>query len=337
MSVKAPLNVQVIRGESIESHHLVHAVAMNSKGEQLAVYGNADLMMFPRSAIKMIQAMLLVESGAHKKFNLDLRHLALACASHHGETIHTSLVAEWLTQIGLSASDLVCGAHWPSDEPRAREMAKLDIQPTKLHNNCSGKHTGFLSVSKTLGYPTEGYGKYDHPIQVSLRKIFSELSEINYDKVAWGVDGCSIPTYFVPLKSMAKALSSFLPNSNQPADRKEAMALLLKAMRTHPELVGGNHDSYCTAIGRATKGHVIAKIGAEGVYAAIIPELDLVIALKTEDGAFRACETSVAALVNHFVAEKKAAGDFLIPEKLSSPIQKNWAGEEVGKIRVVIP
>ena len=329
MSVRAPLDVQVIRGDSVESHHHVHAVVMNSKGEQVAVFGNADLMMFPRSSIKMIQAMLLVESGAYKKFNLDLRHLALACASHHGETIHTTLVSEWLDKLNLSPADLACGAHWPSDEIRAREMAKLDIQPTRLHNNCSGKHSGFLAVAKTLGYPTQGYEKYDHPIQKSLRQIFSELSDIDYDKVAWGIDGCSIPTYFVPLKSMAKALSTFLPNAQQPPARKEAMAMLLKAMQTHPELVGGNHDSYCTAIGRATQGKVIAKIGAEGVYAAFIPEMDLVIALKAEDGAFRACETSVAALVNHFKD--------LIPHSLSNPVQKNWAGEEVGRINVVIP
>jgi L-asparaginase II len=336
MAKHAPLTVNVIRGDSIESRHHVHAVAMNSKSEVLETFGDAELMMFPRSAIKMIQALILVESGAYKKFDLDLRHLALACASHHGEEIHTTLVNEWLQKLDLTAQNLVCGAHWPSDDIRSREMAKLDIKPSKLHNNCSGKHTGFLTVAKTLGMPIEGYEKYDHPLQVALRQVFTDLSSVNYDKVAWGIDGCSIPTYFVPLKSMASALATFLPGANQPAARKEAMALLLKAMSKHPELVGGSHDSYCTEIGQLTHGKVIAKIGAEGVYAAIVPELDLVIAIKAEDGAFRACETSVATLVNYFVEQKKAGKEFSIPQKLSSPTQKNWAGEEVGKIQVVI-
>ena len=211
------LKIHVTRGPRVESEHLVDAIVLDSAGKTIKNFGAGDsIVTYPRSSIKMLQALSFVESGAYAGYQLSKKHLALACSSHKGEKIHTDIVLEWLKKIDCSEANLICGPHYPGDEKTKFELIAKGILPSKCHNNCSGKQTAFLSTLNQLKINPAFYEKHDHQLQVRLRKLLGELCEINFDQALWGIDGCGIPSYAMQLHSIARGMARFLDYSHSP-------------------------------------------------------------------------------------------------------------------------
>jgi L-asparaginase II len=300
--------IEVRRGGLTESIHRVHAVVCDADGKVVAVWGDPQHPTFPRSAVKPVQALPLLETGAAAAFGLGGEEIALACASHSGETMHVERVRSWLGRIGLTESDLECGA------PTAT--------PGPLHNNCSGKHAGFLTVARHLGLPTRGYVGHDHPVQRLVSAAVVELAGCG--AAPWAVDGCSIPTYRLPLAAIATAMARL---ASPAPHRAAAAATIVASMLAHPQLVAGSHRFDTQFMD--TVHRIAVKGGAEGVHAAILPSRGLGVAVKVEDGAGRASEPALLTVLDRLgevtEMEKAAlAGRFILV---------NAAGLAVGEIR----
>jgi L-asparaginase II len=282
--------VEVWRGDMVESLHLGHAVICDARGDIVAAWGDPQQVIYPRSACKMIQALPLVEAGAAA--GLGDEHLALACASHNGAAIHTGRVARWLSDLGLGETDLRCGPQLPED-PTARESLICGhAAPGQVHNNCSGKHAGFLTLGRHLGAGPE-YVEPDHPVQRAVRSAFEEVT--GEESPRFAIDGCSAPNFATSVHGLARAMARFAAAEGDGA-RETAMRRLRGAMMRHPDLVAGEGRA-CTVMMRGLAARAAVKTGAEGVFVAILPELRLGIALKIADGATRASECAITALL----------------------------------------
>jgi L-asparaginase II len=291
MSAPQPM-AELWRGGLLESTHAGHAVIWGPGGIE-ASWGDPATVIFPRSSCKMIQALPLIETGAADAAGLTEAHLALACASHQGEGRHVKLAGDWLKTIGLSEPDLRCGSHEPYDHAERDRLIKSDESPCQLHNNCSGKHCGFLTVTQHLKAGPE-YIEIDHPLQ---RAVHAATEETTGESVfGWGVDGCSAPNFAVSVAGLARAMQAFAAATGTGGVRDRAMHRLARAMATYPELVAGEGEA-TTELMRAMGGRVALKYGAEAVYTAILPDRKLGIALKIADGGKRASETAIAALL----------------------------------------
>jgi L-asparaginase II len=323
-----PVAVLVRRGDQIESVHRVAYAVVDAGGAVLHREGDVLRPVFPRSSVKPLQALPLVESGAAERFAVSEPELALACASHGGEPMHTELVAAWLARIGLDPSALECGAHAPTHEPTARQLIEQCELPSKLHNNCSGKHAGMLTLALHLGVPTAGYIAPDHPVQQRISALLAAMSGASLPPPA--VDGCGVPTHAMPLAGLATAMARLAdpePGGPGAPGRAEACARIRAAMAGHPLLVAGSGRP-CSLIMAAAPG-VLVKTGAEGVYVAALPERGLGLALKVADGAGRAAVVALIALLARLGALDPAAmalGD------LAAPVLRNHAGRVVGRI-----
>lgn len=311
-----PILVELTRGTLVESVHRGSVAVADAAGKIVLALGDLKTPVYPRSSLKPIQALPLVESGAAEAFGLGDEELALACASHSGEPMHTERVAAWLARIGCGESDLACGAHPSRYEPVAEAMIKRGERPTRIHNNCSGKHTGFLTVARHWDIATKGYERHDHPVQTAVAKRFAELADVAQD-MPWGIDGCAAPNFAVPLGAQAKAFARVV--DTRP----------IRAMMAHPELVSGTGRT-CAILMRSAQGRAAVKTGAEGFFAGFIPELGLGIAIKIDDGAGRAADTVMAAMLEKFGV---LGGDEAARNILRAPIL-NTVGAVVGERRV---
>ena len=332
---QGPLTVDIYSGNSVESSHLVDAVVVDAKGEIIEVYGDPSRAVFPRSAIKMVQALALLESGAAAAYGLSSKWISLACASHQGEKIHTEEVRHWLQHIGLEETAFECGAHYPFDETTKFELIRQDLKPTAVHNNCSGKHCGMLTTAQHLKENPKGYVNYDHPVQVRLRRILSEISAVSYDHAPWGIDGCSIPTYAIPLEKIAVSMAALLGEEAKKFTmnslRREAGAKILQAVTSEPEMISGT-KGLCSQIVRLSAGRAIAKTGAEGVYAGLVPAKGIAMAVKVRDGGTRAAElVALHLLQGHQGLTVREAHEL---SGLTTAQIKNWTGKLVGRSQV---
>lgn len=290
-----PILVEVTRGGRVESIHRGALAIADAKGEMHATLGDIDAAIYPRSSLKPIQALALIETGAADALGLGGEEIALACASHSGELMHTTRVAAWLARIGCGEADLACGPHPPRYEPVWEAMVREKRTPTRLHNNCSGKHTGFLTVARHLGIRTAGYEHVDHPVQKQVAAALKDLAGLR-GELPYGVDGCAAPNFAVPLGALARAMAKLADPAGLAPVRTGAARRIVAAMIAHPELVSGTGRA-CAALMRAGEGRVAAKTGAEGVFVAMLPQAGLGIALKIDDGATRAAEAAIAELL----------------------------------------
>ena len=312
--------VEVWRGAFLECQHRGHAVIVNSSGDILESWGNPSKEILPRSACKILQALPLVETGAADAFGLTPSHLALSCSSHQGDPLHTQAVLKWLNVLDLNEKDLRCGTHWPSGVKTSNDLIRLNKKPCQIHNNCSGKHSGFLTLNKFLKGDAE-YIDIDHPIQKNILSIFEEMTGENSS--GYGIDGCSAPNHTTSLKGLATAMARMGVGSRGPGSLR-----LVEAMAKYPLLVAGEGRA-CSELMSAIGGRTVLKTGAEGVYTAILPEQGLGIALKIDDGASRGSECAIAALLVRLgVADESHP----MIQKRMNPKLKNAAGLEVGKI-----
>ena len=291
--MKSQIMCEIWRGSYLESVHTGIAVICDKDGEISHQWGNPNALILPRSSAKMMQAIPLIISGAEKKFSIGEDLLALACASHNAAQIHLSRVLGWLSHLGFSETDLRCGPQ-PSKDPYVKkQMLEKGQSPCQIHNNCSGKHAGFLSVSRHLNAGPE-YTDPDHPVQLMVMDVFQELTQNKVDGIT--IDGCSAPNPAIPLYSLAKAMSWFATAHKRDDQLSKAALKLRNAMVNYPELVAGELRA-CTNLMKACEKKAILKTGAEGVFVAILPELEKGIALKIFDGGTRASECAIASLL----------------------------------------
>lgn len=293
-----PVLVEVLRGDTVESRHRGAAVVVDSTGRVVAAWGDVERPAFPRSAAKPLQALALVESGAADRFALSPRELALAAASHSGTPEHTATVEAWLHRIGLGPGELECAAHDPIDQSSARALIRAGRDASSLHNNCSGKHSGFLTVARHLGVPNEGYLRRDHPVQRMVTAVLGEMTGCDMAEMPCGIDGCGIPAFALPLRALAHGMARLADPSCLTGARADAARRIVAAMAAHPFLVAGP-DRFDTEIMTAI-GSVIVKGGAEGVEIAIVRDRGLGLAVKMDDGAGRGAEVAMASLLHRF-------------------------------------
>ncbi|MEZ5910944.1 MAG: asparaginase [Paracoccaceae bacterium] len=319
--------IELWRGGILESWHTGHAVICDAKGAVIEAWGDPQAVIFPRSSCKMVQALPLIESGAAAAHRLSEEQLALACASHNGAAIHTDRVARWLSDLGLADADLRCGPQWPDDREAANGLVKTDASPWQIHNNCSGKHSGFLTLSRHLKAGPE-YVEPDHPVQRAVRDAFEEVT--GETSPGFGIDGCSAPNFATTVHGLARAMAFFADASDGGDARQKAAHRLTRAMTAFPELVAGEGRA-CTELMRAMGGRVAVKTGAEAVFVAIVPEKKVGIALKIVDGGTRASEAAIVALlarIGVLDARHPAA-----MKRLGDPIT-NRRGLAVGEVRL---
>ena len=322
----APVVAKIWRGDFLESAHRGHAVVMSSSGEIIRSWGDPNLVILPRSACKMIQALPLIESGAAKAYGLRSEQLALACASHSASSLHTKLVVNWLSVLGKADIDLRCGPQDPMDTMASADLIKRSYQPCQYHNNCSGKHTGMLTLNAHLGGGPE-YHEPLHPVQIAICEAFEEMTgEVS---PGYAVDGCSAPNFATTLKGLARAMARMAAPSS--GVRGEASQQLVAAMVENPLLVAGEGRA-CTELMNVMDG-VAVKTGAEGVFTAIIPSRGFGVAVKIEDGATRAAEAVIAKIMIYLG---------LLPDNspvalkfTNAPIH-NRAGLKVGQVQAVL-
>jgi L-asparaginase II len=322
--------VEVTRGELVESRHRGAVAVADAEGEILLALGDAEAPVFPRSAVKALQAVPLIETGAADRYGFGDEELALACASHSGEPGHVAGVERMLAKAGLGASALSCGVHWPISQAAAFALARTGA-PSALHNNCSGKHAGFLCAACARGVDHVGYWQPDHPVQREVRAVLEDFTGAKLTAERRAIDGCSVPTWAIPLEDLARGFAKFGTGRGLAPERAKAAARLRAACTQKPWNVAGT-GRFCTEIMQLFGARVFVKTGAEGVYCGALPEQGLGIALKCDDGAARAAQAIMAALIARFLPlgddERAALAPFL-----HTPL-RNWNGFEVGAIRV---
>lgn len=328
--VTNPVLVELTRAGQVESIHRGALAIVDAAGTCRAFRGDVDALVYPRSAFKSLQALPLVESGAAAAFGVSDEELALAMASHSGQPMHTERVTAWLQRLGCTEPDLACGPHLPYHEPSAHALIRAGTSPCRIHNNCSGKHTGFLALARHLGQPIAGYENPGHAVQVLVREAIAAMCGVAPGAMPVGIDGCAAPNYAIPLRNLAMGMARLADPSGLAPARAAAAERLLGAWKAHPELVSGTGRACADLIAAAT-GRTVVKTGAEAVFMAAIPEQGLGVAIKIDDGGTRAAETVMAAvLVALGVADP---GDPRIARHRNPPL-RNWRGDVVGERRV---
>lgn len=320
--------VEVHRGPVLESLHCGHAVVCDHKGEITEAWGDPGAIVLPRSSAKMIQALPLVASGAARAAGLSAERLALACASHDGAPLHARMVADWLAGAGFAEADLLCGPQPSRDKALRFEMIRAGRTPGRILNNCSGKHTGFLTLARHLKAGPD-YVAPDHPVQQACREMFETVT--GEATPGFGIDGCSAPNFATTMAGMARAMAFFADTGGDEGALSRAAAELVQAMIAHPVLVAGEGRA-CTLLMRAATEPVAIKTGAEGFFVAILPRRRLGVALKIADGATRASECAMAALLVRLGVLEAGHPD--VARFLNPPI-RNWDGLVTGEIRPV--
>ena len=332
-----PVLAEALRGGSVESMHRGAFAVVDADGGLRSSSGDIDRPIFPRSAVKVLQALPLVASGAADRWRLDDEQLALACASHGGEPRHVAAAAAMLAQAGVDASLLECGAHWPYREAAQHDMVRRGETPTALHNNCSGKHAGFACLGCLMAGDGDrraflrGYVKPEHPVMREVTAALQAATGYDLSSAPRGTDGCSIPTYAVPLRHLAHAFARVGTGVGLSDGHARAAKRLRAAVAAAPFMVAGS-GRFDTRVMERLGAKVFCKVGAEGVFCAALPERGLGVAIKIDDGNnARACEVAMAAVIEALVDLDDAQATFM--RTLSELKLSNWNGIEVGELR----
>ena len=327
--MRSVLMAEVLRGAEVESAHTGAFAVADDAGRLVLSGGDADRAVFPRSAIKGLQALPLLLSGAADRYGLTGAELALACASHSGAAAHTETAAAMLARCGRDAGCLECGAQPPDDEAAARALAADRASPGPLHNNCSGKHAGFVCTAVAAGRDPADYVSPDHPAMREVTACVAAVTGVKLDRQQPAVDGCSIPAYRVPLAALATGFARFATGAGLPHGFRDAAARLRRAVACNPVMVAGE-GRFDTIVASALGETAFVKVGAEGVYCAALPGRGLGFALKCDDGSVRAAEVAAACLLRHLLGPQP------ILDGLCAPVLHNRRGIEVGSIRCPI-
>lgn len=325
-----PVLAELVRGDTVETIHRGAFAVCDAAGRLVLSAGDVARPVFPRSAIKAMQALALFRSGAAERFGLSAEDLAIACASHHGEPAHEAVARHLLAASGCAEADLECGAHPPTNAA-AREALRAEGRPPgAIHNNCSGKHAGMLAVAKALGAETAGYSGRDHPVQRLVRDCVEAAAGTAMHEDRCGIDGCSIPTWAAPLETFATGFARMARGQGLDPDLAAAARALLDAATAHPHLIAGT-GAFDTDAMEVFEGRLMLKVGAEGVFCGALRDRGLGFALKCDDGSIPAAETMTAALLAR-IAEPSAA-EAAVLSRFSSKTLRNWRGLKVATLR----
>jgi L-asparaginase II len=329
------VHVELRRGGVVESRHAAHVAVVNGEEQLVARAGNPDFVTFWRSAAKPFQALPLVMDGAADRFGLTTAELALCCASHSSEPGQVNLVRELLQKIGCSERDLMCGPHTPLSEAVAKDYQTRGVRLTAVSSNCSGKHAGMLALARHHGWPTEDYARLEHPVQRRCLAEVSRWTGVPEREIEVAVEGCGVACFAIQLRNMALAYARLgrdaggeMPDAAVPHASRipHPASRIVEAMLRHPDLIAGEGRP-CTAMMRAHPGRVITKVGAEGVYGALLTREGLGVAIKIEDGHGAAAALAMAAVLRELGLEPQ-------PESLLATPTRNSRGEVVGELRV---
>lgn len=326
-----PILVEVTRGSRVESWHRGAVAVIDDRGQIVLSAGDVERPVFPRSALKPLQALPLVASGAADQYELSAAEIALACGSHAGEPVHVATAESMLAKAGVSPSLLECGAHWPLGAGAARVLAALGQQPSPVHNNCSGKHAGFLCVARRLGLDPSGYVRADHPVMQSVAAAITVMTGATPSADTCGIDGCSIPAPAMPLTALALGFARLATGNGLPPDLAAAASRIRVAMAAAADMIAGS-DCFDTLVTAAGNGAVITKCGAEGMAAAALPGRGLGVAVKIDDGAGRAAEVALATVIARLLDSPTSTLGLLLADRARRPLS-NWQGIVVGEIR----
>ncbi len=329
-----PVLVEVTRGDGVESRHRGAIAIVDAAGRIVRSWGDISAPVLPRSAIKSMQALALIETGAADHFDISDAELAIACGSHSSEPEHLAVVNGWLARMKLSAADLECGTTGSIEHQTNSDLIRERTPLTRAYNNCSGKHAGFLATALHMGEPVQGYVGADHPVQRRVLAIIEEMADVDLSSAPRGCDGCGIPVIAMPLDAMALGFARMAAPDGLSTTRATAARRITAAIQAEPLMVAG-HRRFDSIVIEATRngpnGPALVKTGAEAVYGAILPGLGLGVALKIDDGATRAAEVAMAAVLDTLdifdAATRGALGKFIEPEI------KNAMGEPVGVVR----
>lgn len=327
------LLVEVLRGSTVESRHFGAAVVCDYKGNVVKSWGNIERLIFPRSALKPMLAIHLIESGASEHYSLSDEELSLACSSHQGEQIHQNLVESWLSRLGLTEEHLACGPVLPEDTESAHKLLASGQQGCRIHHNCSGKHTGFLTTALHLNLSLDDYHLLEHPLQQLSLDILSDLAAVDLKQYPIGIDGCGLPAPTMPLIQLGHAMARFAKPVDLSDTRKQAIYRLHEAITNEPLYVAG-HGTVVTELNAVTNGAVLAKSGAEGILTAALPGRGLGIAVKIADGSERARSVALLAILDYLDVLSDEEKHHLAPH--ATPIIVNSRGFTVGEIRPAV-
>ena len=325
-----PALVEVTRGGRTESLHRGVAVVVDADGRVIFAAGDAESVIYPRSAAKPLQALPLVASGAVEQLGLTGAEIALACGSHAGQPEHIAVADSMLHKAGRDASSLECGVHWPLGDAAARGLAAVGALPTALHNNCSGKHAGFICLACLRQLDPTGYVQPDHPVMREVTATLAEVTGATLDDSVRGIDGCSIPAFALQLRALATGFARLGSGHHLTPSLARASARIRSAIATNPVMLAGT-GRFDTRIATAFGEAVLCKCGAEGTAAAAIPELGIGLAVKIDDGAGRAVEVAMASLLRRSLPE--SLGDHDALRQLAASPLRNWNGLTVGWLR----
>ena len=328
------VRVEQVRGGVVETLHVVHVAVVDAAGKLVARVGDPDLVTFWRSAAKPFQAIPLVADGAVERFGITAAELALCCASHSSEPGQVAMVRDFLSKIGCGERDLLCGPHPPLSERVAQDYATRGVRVTAVYSNCSGKHAGMLALARHHGWPTEFYTRLEHPVQQRCLEEASRWTEVPKGEIRTAVDGCGVVCFGIPLRAMALgyarlAIADFglrIADSKGEGQIRNPQSAIVQSMLRHPELIAGSGRP-CTDLMRAHPGRVITKVGAEGVYCALLLRERLGVALKVQDGHGVAAALAIAAVLEELGLRPR-------PPSLAARPNVNTRGEIVGELRV---
>lgn len=329
-----PVLVELWRGGAIESVHRGAWVLTDAEGGVLAGAGAHEAGYYARSSIKSLQALPLLESGAAEHFGYSDAELALALASHDAEALHTDGVRGILGRLGLGVEHLRCGPQVPGDAAARGELAKKGEKPCAVHNNCSGKHAGFLALALHLGVAPERYLERSSESQQRVRQAVLDMTGLAPEQMGEAIDGCSAPTFRMPLSALARAFARVANPQALPAARRNACERMLRAVAAHPAHIAGTRKRICTDIARITQGRLFPKLGGEAVYAIGVQGKGCALAIKIDDGGYRALHAVIIGLLRRF--ELVSAAELAALEHWQEARLRNWAGLEVGRTEVLV-
>jgi L-asparaginase II len=320
-----PVIAEVTRGGIVESRHRGAVAVVDGTGRTVLALGDVKAAVFPRSAIKAFQCLPVIDSGAADRFGFTDEDIALCCSSHNGEAEHVRVARAMLNKCGASEAHYECGAHWPLNEAAHHALVRQAPEPAQVHNNCSGKHAGMLALARQLGADPLGYVQRDHPVQRAIAAAMGKICDIDLDAAPCGVDGCSVPTWAMPLSSMALGFARLAAPDNSAGSR------IIAAVRAHPFMVAGS-GRFDTEVMQAVP-RLFCKVGAEGVYGAAIPHAGLGVALKVDDGQGRGAEVALAETL--LKLDCWTADERRLLTGFSHHPLANWRKIAVGEVRGV--
>jgi L-asparaginase II len=328
-----PVVVRVLRGGEIESVHRGAWCLAAPSGAVLASAGAVEHPFTVRSSVKPLQALPLFESGAAERLELREAEVALAIASHSGEACHVEVVRGLLARLGLDERHLRCGAHPPTDARAREELRARGEAPSALHNNCSGKHAAFLAQARHLGVPHETYLDPEGRVQALARAAIAEVAGVAPGALVPALDGCSAPTYRLPLRALATAFARLANPAGLAPERRAAAERMTRAAAAHPVLVGGSRKRLDTDLLAASLGRLFPKIGAEAIHATGLVGGGCGLAVKIDDGGERALPVLVVALLERLGLARAPELAALGPWREQT--LRNHAGLEASRIEVV--